>query len=332
MENNKNTMNYFERTEGVEKEIYYHYTSVSALFNIVCSKTFWLTNLKSSNDKKELSYSLKEFVKDFCEIVDEEQDEKRKTKLALSREYMKDKTRSFMPIPDVFSLSLCYKGDDLTHWDRYAWNSTGVSIGINTAALRIYYSRLGIYDLVYNLLRVQEISYDSDDRKDILNRYIDAYYEDLRDIEEQYGDEFWEDIFPRYLFAIYFEMRLYVKLSAFIDEDEVRVLFRSKMIDTIENIIEREKTKIPENAYVSVKENYAKLLNETGLREKHFSMFGTGIRSYHSLCLKEIWGNGLIPEIILGPKCTQDKKELRAFLDSHGLKGTKIIQSKVPLR
>ena len=51
-----NKMKYFEQTERIPAEIYYHYTSLEALYNIVSSKTFWLTSLKTSNDKKELYY------------------------------------------------------------------------------------------------------------------------------------------------------------------------------------------------------------------------------------------------------------------------------------
>lgn len=47
-----NKMKYFEDTEGIQEETYYHYTTLEALYNIVKNKTFWLTSLKSSNDKK----------------------------------------------------------------------------------------------------------------------------------------------------------------------------------------------------------------------------------------------------------------------------------------
>ena len=35
-------------------EIVYHYCSVDSLYKIVTSKELWLTNLKSSNDPREL--------------------------------------------------------------------------------------------------------------------------------------------------------------------------------------------------------------------------------------------------------------------------------------
>lgn len=44
---------------------------------------------------------------------------------------------------------------------------------------------------------------------------------------------------------------------------------------------------------------------------KKFCLTRSGIRSYKELCLKEVWGAGVIPEIILGPMCIQ--KRIKAF-------------------
>ena len=64
-----NKMKYFEDTEGIQEETYYHYTTLEALYNIVKNKTFWLTSLKSSNDKKELYYKASDFLEDFYRIM-----------------------------------------------------------------------------------------------------------------------------------------------------------------------------------------------------------------------------------------------------------------------
>ena len=54
----ENRMQYFEEVEKVKPQVYYHYTSLDTLFNIISNKTLWLTSLKSSNDRKELFYSV----------------------------------------------------------------------------------------------------------------------------------------------------------------------------------------------------------------------------------------------------------------------------------
>lgn len=49
------------------------------------------------------------------------------------------------------------------------------------------------------------------------------------------------------------------------------------------------------------KKNLKKLIEQWHLEEKKFCLTRSGIRSYKELCLKEVWGAGVIPEIILGP-------------------------------
>ena len=68
------------------------------------------------------------------------------------------------------------------------------------------------------------------------------------------------------------------------------------------------------------------------MKKINYDLSRYGIRSYIDLTLKEIWGSGLITEIILGPLCIQNKKELKKFINEFGLKGTKITVSNVPIR
>lgn len=38
------------------QNIFYHYTSINSLYNIIMSRELWLTNLKSSNDNRKILY------------------------------------------------------------------------------------------------------------------------------------------------------------------------------------------------------------------------------------------------------------------------------------
>lgn len=335
MARDRNTMKCFEQIEGVEREVYYHYTSVSALFNIVSSKTFWLTNLKSSNDKKELSYSIAQFGKDLEALISRETDENRRHKLILSKRGFDNIKKLRNLNSSAYALSLCNRKDDLTHWDRYAGNCTGVAIGINVAALEVLYSRLGLPIVAHDLLPVRDISYSTESRLNSLNENIEAFFE----VSEASGltsgedlDEIWGKFFPKFLYSIYYIMRYYIKENAFVDEDEIRLLYRPETISSTQSLIDSLQLREQSRSKQELKDIFLKMIEEMKLEEPGFATFRSGIRSYRKLCLKEIWGSGLIPEIILGPMCTQDKKELRAFLDAYGLKGTKIIESKVPIR
>lgn len=75
-----------------------------------------------------------------------------------------------------------------------------------------------------------------------------------------------------------------------------------------------------------------KIAKHLKLNEKLFYLSQYGIKSYRNLCFNEVWGSGVIPEVILGPLCRQNKDELESFLESNGLYGVEISDSKVPIR
>lgn len=81
-----------------------------------------------------------------------------------------------------------------------------------------------------------------------------------------------------------------------------------------------------------IKNDYLNLLKRLDIENTYFAPIRGEIRSLHHLCLKDIWGSDLIPEIMLGPNCPQSRDELRAFLDANGLENTKITISKIPIR
>lgn len=51
-------------------------------------------------------------------------------------------------------------------------------------------------------------------------------------------------------------------------------------------------------------------------KDKKYGLFGDNIRSYYNLDFSEIWSDVFIQEIVLGPKCFQNKNELKGFLKS----------------
>ncbi len=73
------------------------------------------------------------------------------------------------------------------------------------------------------------------------------------------------------------------------------------------------------------------MISQFDIETEHFMMTRYGIRSYHNLCLNEIWNSGVITEIILGPLCIQNRNELKRFLSSNGLKKVKVSVSNVPI-
>ena len=333
IENKKeNTMKYFQEVEKIPPEVYYHYTSVESLFHIVESQTFRLTNLRSSNDKKELYYTYSQFCTDVDRIIWEEKNDSRKKLLQELKEKADTITIKTDKKEEVFALCLCGQRDSLTHWDRYTGNCKGVCIAFNVTALQILYNRYNIDFFTNQLFKTDYIAYSDDERLQFINHTIGFFVKRLLNLKEQGKLESGSGLMKTILPVTYSDVRTFIKNSAFFDEDEIRLLYSSLSCDTIKDIINSIAPSVSETFYNNVSQHYSQMIDSMKIREKQFACFKGGIRSYHNLCLKDVWGDGLIPEIILGPMCTQSKSELRAFLDSNGLRKTKINESKVPIR
>lgn len=124
----------------------------------------------------------------------------------------------------------------------------------------------------------------------------------------------------------------FAKTTAFSDEDEFRIYFNPNNIKETLRLIDSGKGQIEEEHYENLRKNFLGLVDSLKIRDEDFATTRAGIRGYHNLCLDEIWGSGVIPEIVLGPMCVQNKNELQRFLKSNGLEGTKVTISSVPIR
>lgn len=334
-----NKMKYFEQTEMIPAQIYYHYTSLDALYNIVLSKTFRLTSLKSSNDRKELYYKPEMFIEDFEKFIEKESDQNTKRYFRLIGESVKSNKADFVKgckeKTYPYALCLSEKKDNLTHWDRYAANCTGVCIGFNVSALRVLMQRLaitafgvGVYDLgkvIYTLDQKEKFMRNSlVNIVNVLNKQEDVDDSNITEIIRKNG----------YVYATstYIQIAKFVKDNSFVDEDEVRLYHDSASIKGTLRLVEMIKPVVEPEVYLNLKKHFKEFVTQLHLNEEKFCMSSRGIRSYRELYLKEVWGSGTIPEIILGPMCVQNRNELERFLKANGLEGTKVSISSVPIR
>lgn len=334
-----NKLKYFEETEKKPAEIYYHYTSLDALYSIVKSHTFRLMSLKSSNDRTELYYKPENFVSDISRLCETEEDENTKQYYSLlksSLESHKDKLwRDLKSKQQPYALCLSTKSDNLTHWDRYANNCTGVAIGLNVKALNVLYSRtattgfaLGLFDLGQALYTQKSIDnwikYEMIRGFDWLKQLNQTAEGNIKKTIEQSG----------YLFmgAACRNVMKFAKTQAFFDEDEFRIYFDPSNVTAMLRLIDSAKGQVEEELFNNIRRNFLELVDVLKIKKENFVMTSTGIRGYHNLCFDEIWGSGVIPEIVLGPMCTQNRNELQRFLKCNGLEGTKITVSSVPIR
>lgn len=334
-----NKMKYFEQTEEIPAQIYYHYTSLDALYNIVASKTFRLTSLRSSNDKKELYYKPELFLEDFEKIIEKESDSNIKRCFYLIKESIKLNKVDFVKgcKEKVYPYALCLseKKDNLTHWDRYAERCTGVCIGFNVSSLRVLMQRMEITAFGVGVYDVGNVLYALDQKErfirnslvnilNALSRQEDVNCTDIIELIRKCG----------YVYAtsIYMQVAKFVKDNSFVDEDEVRLYHDSASIKGTLRLVELMKPVVEPEVYLNLKKQFKEFVTQLHLSEEKFCMSSRGIRSYRELCLEEVWGSGTITEIILGPMCVQNRNELKCFLKANGLEGTKVSVSSVPIR
>ena len=340
MNESYNKLKYFEESEKIQKDVYYHYTSLDALYSIVKSQTFRMMSLRSSNDRTELFYKPETFILDISRICDATEDETTKKCYRLMQKSLEAHKESLLRElknrKHPYALCLSTKKDNLTHWDRYACNCTGVAIGLNVKALDVLYRRtstsgfaLGLFDLGQTLYTQQSI--------DNWIRYeLNRGFLWLKQLNDSTLDKDRKKTIEQsaYIFmgAACRNVMKFAKTTAFSDEDEFRIYFDPNNINETLRLIDSGKGQIEEELYKNLRKNFLELVDSLKIRDEDFAMTRSGIRGYHNLCLDEIWGSGVIPEIVLGPMCVQNKNELQRFLKSNGLEGTKVTISSVPIR
>lgn len=335
-----NKLKFFEEREEIKSEIYYHYTSLGALYEIVCSHTFRLMSLKSSNDRSELYYSFQDFEDDLKRIVNNLAESAEKEYCAIvMRGYVKHQkeiSEELRKKPLPYSLCLAKKRDNLTHWDRYADHCRGVCIAFNVAALEVYYRRMSLSVFGRSYFTVDSALYTQEDIDVEIRKAFSQSCQELENICNKYGNsltaEFVEDRAYLFLLAAYYSIRNFAKKSCFVDEDEVRLYHDANSYKDTLRLLDSLKGDIEEELYQNIRKHFMEIGQQMDIFKERFAWTGSGIRSYRNLCLNEIWGSGVIPEIIIGPQCVQNRRELERFLKQNGLQGTKISVSKVPIR
>ncbi|MBR3779353.1 MAG: DUF2971 domain-containing protein [Clostridia bacterium] len=109
-------------------ELFYHYTSLTVLFNIVSQNELWLSNLKNSNDPNELYLSCDEYNSYVCNNLPANPYQCTPAIIKPSR-----------IVGNPYGLSLTTLEDDLGQWERYADQSRGVAIAFDVQAMNDYF-------------------------------------------------------------------------------------------------------------------------------------------------------------------------------------------------
>lgn len=336
-----NKMKYFEEVEKIPARIYYHYTSLDALYEIVESKTFRLTSLKSSNDRRELFYKADQFLSELNAICEEEQHENTKKYFECVKESINQNYDKFISQFKIkrfpYALCLSEKKDNLTHWDRYASGCSGVCIGFNVSALTVYLERSASVSFGIGLYDIGKVVYSAEDRKkyirgNLIKLFNMMYENEANKIEKEKFKELILKNSYIYAASVALQLAKFAKADSFIDEDEIRLYHDTASIKSTLDLIDSMSPQIDEVLHRNVRKNFKDVTRNLKLDKEDFCMTQRGIRGYKNLYLGGVWGSGVIPEIILGPTCVQNTNELKRFLKANGLEGTKVKVSEVPIR
>lgn len=338
----RNKMKHFEEVEQMSPEIYYHYTTLDALYEIVSSKTFRLTGIKLTDSRRESFYKPEQFLADLEAVMESEtKDADRRNFFRLIKESIEQNRDKFLRQCRVrrslYALCLSEKKDGIAYWERYAANCRGVCIGFNVAKLKACLQRLEPWGLDDGLYDVGKAICPAEDReaciRNDLLRFYDCLYEkggknarqkNLEDLIRSNG----------YVYAAGMYLRLvkFADKDSFLDEYEVRLYQDSAYIKLMLPLIECMEAGTEAEEYRNLKKHFTEVIKSCKPEEEQFCVTKNGIRGYKELCLEEIWGAGTISEIILGPLCAQSSSELKRFLKANGLEGTKVSGSKVLMR
>lgn len=340
MNESYNKLKYFEQIEKIPAQIYYHYTSLDALYAIVQSRTFRLMSLKSSNDRTELFYKPETFIADIARLRDTEKDENVKAFYSLMGISVDEHKTVFMKElkakKQPYALCLSSKKDNLTHWDRYANGCSGVCIGLNVKALDVLYRRTESSGFALGLLDLGQALYTQENIDNWIKFEMQRGYKWLKHLHKSSLEKDFQKTIRQsghlFMCSACNNVMKFAKTTAFFDEDEFRVYFDPKAIQETLLLIEGMDGQVDEDLYKSVRKNFLSLVDCLKISDEGFALTRAGIRGYHNLCLDKIWGSGVVPEVILGPMCVQNKSELQRFLKANGLEGTKVSISNVPIR
>lgn len=307
-------------------KIFYHYTSISSLYEIVKNKTLLLSGVESLNDMEEASYSIQNFEEDFKTLCSTKKDDFIKF---LYEQSLLPKRKEFEELaspeinPFVFSLSEKY--DNLAHWDRYADSRKGVCIGFDVSKIRqIPFVSIGF-------VQINPIIYKDEERLEYLYKKLIEEYkrtEKMNTAPRIPLDLFYKDMGYTLISEVYRQMKYFIKTMAWEDEGEIRLAYEDTLIKNIFS-------KIPhlQASYKNMQfPDYKGLLKQSGLDTLNFKLINNKIRQCRFLNISPAWKSEIITEVMLGPKCEQSKRDLELFLNETGITKAKVTESKIKIR
>lgn len=287
-------------------DILYHYCSVDTMLKIIQNHCIWLSDVEKTNDKSELKYFAKQMEKMLLNIIESyrgQVNEEKLTKIkivlqeAIKRVYLG--TAYVVQMTKNYVCCFSEKSDLLSQWRAYGNDGQGVAIGFNTKLLSKIHDRSN-YDFI-------KIIYND---KTVLKNIQEYMEEELKNIFENITeDELTRDGIMGYfmtIMTVIVQERFAFKHPAFSEEGEWRI-FRKQVGNFDEDTGEDEP--LFHGAFHADDEIFG-LFSCSDLK---FRSLQNNICSYYELGFEKC-KEDIIKEIILGPKCQIEKRDLKILL------------------
>lgn len=187
---------------------YFHYTSLNILYSIVSNQELWFANLKNSNDPNELYLTCDDYNRYVKEL---NVDPYHGTPIILEE-------NRIMGCP--YGISFTALEDDLSQWERYGDNRSGVCILFDIDFLQTYLSENYLFTFYF-----ESMKYTEEEKNKLINENIARMpkYNDYR------RETHWPYCALLYLIH-YSEARALFKSEAFKKEEEYRFFLIQKSI------------------------------------------------------------------------------------------------------
>lgn len=271
----------------------YHYCSVESMFNIIKSKSLWLSNSGQMNDSKESTW-----IEQHFEFIKKLIPENLHTHFFPKTFQMYDENKQ---IPYIFCLS--QEKDLLSQWRAYSQDGRGVCIGFSTNYLKTPNKSPWPSSDPNITLGILPIKYNTKHQMDELELII----WDMIPVNQK--EVMYWGALRIYLAMTLKNLSLTYKNPSFREEKEWRII------------------------HTPFEDEYTKdIKSDKMLSELKYRVSNDKIVTFYEYSLEKIFNNKLIPEIILGAKSNIDIPELELFLKANGLEGTKVLRSKSTYR
>lgn len=289
-------------------EILYHYCSIPTFFSIVNSKSLWLCNGLNMNDKYDSRYFEIIASEWLQRIVRQTNDADKKLFCEMCYTTL---LNCFIERPVPFIASFSDKGDLLGQWIAYANKGTGVCIGFNTAKLLEY----SVDNPVSFLFPFNEISnddillinieYNKEEIEKTIEKLFNMFFEIYRESKEKVNSL--QEVSILFCGSVYRNSAVY-KHSGFQEEHEWRLISHCASHFSGSKHIKAEQSGI------------------------EFACINENIKSHITLDLRENWNEGLIHNIVLGPKFSGNEYDFQFFVNRNFTNKITIEQSNIPYR